>query len=112
MCNEEFNKNESDENNKFRDHFHCTEVFRGTAHNMCNPKTCGPAVFHNGSNYDYHFIIKELTKEFREQFECLVENTEKHITTAIQKYNEYDLVTTYKMKLLIVYNSWLVLCQV
>ena len=23
-----------------------------------------PAVFHNGSAYDYHFIIKELTKEF------------------------------------------------
>ena len=21
-------------------------------------------VFHNGSNYDYHFIIKELTEEF------------------------------------------------
>ena len=23
-----------------------------------------PAAFHNGSNYDYHFIIKELAKEF------------------------------------------------
>ena len=22
-----------------------------------------PAVFHNGAKYDYHFIIKELTKE-------------------------------------------------
>ena len=35
------------------------------------------AVFHNGSNYDYHFIIKELTNEFEEIFECLGENTEK-----------------------------------
>ena len=24
-----------------------------------------PIVFHNGSNYDYHFIRKELAKEFK-----------------------------------------------
>ena len=35
-----------------------------------------PVVFHNGSNYDYHFIIKELANEFEEQFECLGENKE------------------------------------
>ena len=34
-------------------------------------------VFHNGWNYDYHFIIKELANESEEQFECLQENTEK-----------------------------------
>ena len=28
-------------------------------------------VFHNGSNYDYHFIIKELAEEFKKQFTCL-----------------------------------------
>ena len=33
--------------------------------------------FHNGSNYDYHFIIKDLAKEFEEEFECLGENKEK-----------------------------------
>ena len=33
-------------------------------------------VFHNGSNYDYHFIIKELAEEFERQFICLIENTE------------------------------------
>ena len=27
-------------------------------------------VFHNDSNYDYHFIIKELANEFEGQFEC------------------------------------------
>ena len=26
---------------------------------------------HNGSKYDYHFIIKELPKEFELQFVCL-----------------------------------------
>ena len=24
-----------------------------------------PIAFHNGSNYDYHFIIKELAEEFK-----------------------------------------------
>ena len=33
-------------------------------------------VFHNGSNYDYHFIIKKLTEEFEKQFTCLGDNTE------------------------------------
>ena len=42
-----------------------------------------PIVFHNGSNYDYHFIIKELTEEFKKQFTCLAENTEKHITFTV-----------------------------
>ena len=26
-----------------------------------------PVVFHNGSNYDYHFIIKELANELKRQ---------------------------------------------
>ena len=33
-----------------------------------------PLVLHNGSNYDYHFIIKELANEFEEKSECLGEN--------------------------------------
>ena len=39
-------------------------------------------VFHNGSTYDYHFIIKELAEEFKGQFNCLRENTEKYITVS------------------------------
>ena len=35
-------------------------------------------IFHNGSNYHYHFIIKELAKEFEEEFNCLGENTKKY----------------------------------
>ena len=34
-------------------------------------------VFHNQSNYDYHFIIKELAEQFKGQFTHLGENTEK-----------------------------------
>ena len=49
---------------KVRDHCHCTGKYRGAAHSICNlnfniPNKI-PVVFHNGSNYDYHFIIKEL----------------------------------------------------
>ena len=40
-------------------------------------------MFHNGSTYDYHFIIKELAEEFEGEFECLGENTEKYITFSV-----------------------------
>ena len=36
-------------------------------------------MFHNGSTYDYHFIIKELAEKSEGEFECLGENTEKYI---------------------------------
>ena len=42
-----------------------------------------PVVFHNGSKYDYHFIIKELAKELEGQFESLGENTKKYITFSV-----------------------------
>ena len=70
-------------NDKVRDHCHFTGKYRGAAHNTCNlrykiPKNI-PVIFHNGSTYDYHFIIKELACEFDGNFECLGENTEKYI---------------------------------
>ena len=39
-----------------------------------------PVVFHNGSNYDYHFMIKELANEFEGKLECFGEKTEKYKT--------------------------------
>ena len=42
-----------------------------------------PIVFHNESNHDYHFIIKKLAEEFKKQFTCLGENTEKYITFTV-----------------------------
>ena len=75
------------------------------AHNICNlrykvPKEI-PIVFHNGSIYDYHFIIKELVKEFEGNFECLGENTEKYIRFSVpikKKIQNKDLEITYKIK--------------
>ena len=39
-----------------------------------------PVFFHNGSNYDYHFIIKELVKEFEGE-----KNTDKYKIFSAQK---------------------------
>ena len=90
ICNEKFeNKYLKDKKyRKIRDHCHYTREYRGTAHSICNlkysvPKKI-PIVFHNGPNYDYYFIIKELAEEFRKQFSCLRQNTEKYITFKVQ----------------------------
>ena len=48
------------------------------------PKKTASLNFQNGSNYNYHFIIKELAGEFKKQFTCLGENTEKYITFTVQ----------------------------
>ena len=68
---------------KVRDHCQYTGEYRGAAHSICNLKYSLrkeiPIVFHNGPNYDYHFIIKELAEEFEENFNCLGKNTEKYI---------------------------------
>ena len=104
VCKKEFNNNDK-KNYKVRDHCHYTGKYRGAAHNICNlrykvPKEI-PIVFHNGSTYDYHFIIKELVKEFEGNFECLGENTEKYITFSVpikKKIENKDLEITYKIK--------------
>ena len=75
------------DNKKVKDHCHFTGVYRAAAHNKCNMNykitKDTPIIFHNGSTYEYHLIIKELVKEFKGEFECLRENTEKYITFSI-----------------------------
>ena len=72
---------------KVRDHCHYTRKRRGAAHKTChlmyNTPREMPVVFHNGSSYDYHFIIKRLAEEFEGDFECLGENKEKYITFSV-----------------------------
>ena len=90
ICKKEFNTSDTTEHkkhNKVRDHCHYTGKYRRGAHNICNlrykiPKEI-PIIFHNGSTYDYHFIIRELVKEFEGNFECLSENTYKYITFSV-----------------------------
>ena len=75
------------DNDKVKDYCYFTGKYRRAANNMCNlkykiPKNI-PVIFHNGSTYDYHFIIRELASEFDGNFECLGENTEKYITFSV-----------------------------
>ena len=72
---------------KVRDHCHYTGEYRGTMYSICNlqysvPKKI-PIVFHSESNYDNRFIIKELAEEFKKQFTCLGESTEKCIVFTV-----------------------------
>ena len=72
---------------KVKDHSHYPGEYRGTAHSICN-LNCSVSreistVFLSGSNYDYHFITKELVEEFEEQFTSLGEYTEKFISFAV-----------------------------
>ena len=104
ICKKEFNNNDK-KNYKVRGYCHYMGKYRGAAHNICNsrykvPKEI-PIVFHNGSTYDYHFIIKELVKEFNDNFDCLGDNTEKYITFSVpikKKTENKDLEITYKIK--------------
>ena len=69
---------------KVRDHYHYAGKYGGAAHSICNLKFNVvdeiPEVFHTSSNYNYHFIIKELANEYEWKIECLKENAEKYKT--------------------------------
>ena len=79
---------------KVRDHCHYTGKYRGAAHNPCNLQykisKSIPVVFHNGSNYDFHLIIKQLAHDFKGPFSSFGENTEKHMTISICIFKKTD----------------------
>ena len=67
-----------------RGHCHFTGQYRGAAHGVFNLRFNDHneiyVVFHNGSNYDYHFVMKILANEIKDKLKCLEENTEKYNT--------------------------------
>ena len=89
ICKETFENKylEEKKSRKIRDHCHYTGKYRSAAHSICNLKHSIPRkipiAFHNASNYDYHFVTKELTEKFKKQFACLKRNTEKYITFTV-----------------------------
>ena len=87
FCIDEDNKKEFKLKQKVRDHCHYTGKYRGAAHSICNLRYKIskeiPVVFHNGSTYDYHFIIKHLARQLKGYFHYLGENTEKYITFSV-----------------------------
>ena len=75
---------------------HYTGGYRGAANSICNSKYSVPKkvpiAFDNRSNYDYHFITKQLPEEFKKQFTCLGENTEKYITFTVAVEKEFTRI--------------------
>ena len=76
-----------------RNHFHFIGKFRGAAQSICNLNYKVPQEIlvknHNGSKYDYHFIIKELAEEFKDEFSFSV---------PIKKEPNNGRTITYKIK--------------
>ena len=79
------------------------EKYKDTTHNICNLRHKTPeetyGVLHDGSNYDYHFIIKEWPEGYEGQIELLGENEERHpiFLIAVQRKKlESDKKITYK----------------
>ena len=111
ICKKEFCTDKNDEkkikiHQKVRDHFHYTGKFRRAAHSICHlkykiPREI-PVIFHNCSTYDYHFIIKQLAKEFKGEFKCSGENTERYITFSVPIKRELDnnITIIYKLQFL------------
>ena len=101
-----FSTDDDDNKNhhKVKGHCHYTGKFRGATYSIWNlryntPKEV-PIVFHNGSTYDYHFIMNQLAKEFDSQLECQGENTEKCVNFSVPIDKELDDSKTipYKLK--------------
>ena len=68
-------KYDNDQNyRKVKDYCHYTGEQRDAEYSICNLEYGIPiqitVLFHNGSNYDYHFVIKKLVEEFEGQFPC------------------------------------------
>ena len=82
ICKKTFsNDDDNKKYHKVRDPCHYTRKYRGATHSICNLRYKTPkeihVVFNDGSTNHSHCIIKELVKEFEDQFEWLVENPEK-----------------------------------
>jgi len=63
MCNKPFGRSKQGVD-KVRDHCHITGLYRGPAHYDCNLHcalpTYIPILFHNGSGYDIHHLLRML----------------------------------------------------
>ena len=120
ICDQSFttNKKSKDYQNykKGRDHCHCTGIYRCAAHSLCNLRYQEqrdiPVMIHNGSNYDFHLLIKDLAKELKSNIYCLGENTEKYISFSLPILNKkiYNESINYNLKFIDIYrfmNFWL-----
>ena len=100
FCTDKTNKEEYKLRCKVRHHCHFTGKYRGAAHSICNMcykvSKVIPVVFHNGSVYDNHFVIRQLAKYFKGSSNCIGENTEKYISLSISIFKKRDNVNKKK----------------
>ncbi|XP_060573311.1 uncharacterized protein LOC132731192 [Ruditapes philippinarum] len=80
-------KKEFEDNCKIREHNHLSGKYRGAACQSCNTKEGKatkliPVFFHNGSNYDFHFLVEELMKyeDDYNKVKLLSKNSEEYIS--------------------------------
>ena len=99
ICNKHFNNNKKSKYyknfKKVIHHNYYTGLYEGAAHAFCVLKYTRqrdiPVVIHNGSNYDFHLIIKELANKLREDINCIACDKEKYKTFSIPiKYVKND----------------------
>ena len=115
ICKGKLKKKKHSKNKKYyknESHCHYAGEHRNAVHSICNLTYSVPKeiyiVFHNGSNYDHRFIIKQPAEEFEGQFNGLEENTEKclNFSVPIEKEviridkigKETTKTTTYRLK--------------
>ena len=55
-------------------------------------------VCYNGSNYDYHFLTKKLSEQFKGKFNYLGENSEKYIAFSVPIEKEVTRIDKYGEK--------------
>ena len=100
-----FTKNSAKDKNHQKVRLHChSSKYRDTAHSIYNLRFNVPneilAVFHNASNHNYRFVIKELAKHFEGQFKFLGENTEKYKMFSVAIENMLQKMIKMAMKIL------------
>ncbi|VDI15968.1 Hypothetical predicted protein [Mytilus galloprovincialis] len=102
ICGEEFKESE-----KVREHNHLSGKYRGAACQSCNTKEGKatkliPVFFHNGSNYDFHFLIEELMKYEDEynKVKLLSKNSENYISIDYgSNYKKLRFLDSYRFML-------------
>ena len=107
ICEEKFwiDKNDKDYINrkKVKDHCRYAGKFRGAAQSKCNLnykiQTEISIIIHN-TTYDTHFMLNQLTIEFKSELNYIGDNMEKYIifSVPIKKECENGKIITYKLK--------------
>ena len=88
---------------KVKDHDFYSGEYRGPSHLISSLRYQQqrniPIIIHNGSNYDFQLIIKELARKCTSKMKCLGENTEtrKAFSVELEKTNS-EKSRSYKLK--------------